>query len=200
MENKAIENSARNIAPEILRKCGVTGSDFKEIWEPLCKYLAIYGCRNQRAIVEAMKTAAPEFSHISCKFFELFYQHLESIGEMDKEMIKQFQDKVLEDNSVSLEEKCRYLNEHKSEGQKWFEQAEKCIVYICGTAITISIGNKLGDCIKSKVKCDGKTHRTKERLTFFREIVPYCTPWGSAIKIQENHYRYKSGSFKKKFL
>lgn len=164
MKASTLAKVAVHAVPEIVKNLGPSGESFAG---PICDAIKTYGCRNQIAIVEAVKAAVPEFCKYSDTFLQLFSEVVtvaERSSSKDYELIVE----AVLDSQMGIEQKVEYvvfIERERAENRNSMVKgilgsAGKMILMGGGCLIANTMTKELGSVLKTYIKEQGKTSRS----------------------------------------
>ena len=170
MANELIIKKA---VPVVLKGLGVSAKEIKEIAPALCNALTLYGCRNQEAVVSALKITAPHFAEISDKFLS----RMDSIISKGIDVEPQYYDRLIEmamsDPNLAGEDKITSVadetrkerNNRTNNAIKLYIAISVPVILILSIVCFVLISPKVFRYKDNKGKRDYKAQKLKYRYT-----------------------------------
>lgn len=169
----------------VLEKVGeITGTIVKEMVGPVSQALTTYGCRNQIAIVEALRVTAPAFEIISKKFFETLYQTIEISQKTKQQNFDIILNAIFSDEKASIETKVDLVNKLLVQNGKNNNKIAKTVAKgAVGVAAAVGVAsvaktgvNRYAEYAIKKTVQEGKTERLKIFTDFFVNLAGKFSP------------------------
>ena len=165
----------------VLEKIGeITGVIVKDMIGPVSQALALYGCRKQIAVVEALRVTAPAFETISKQFFEILYQTIEISQKTKQQNFDIILNAIFSDENASIEAKVDLVNKLLAQDGKNNQKIAMTvttgtvgIVAVAGVASAVKAGiNRHAEQAIIKTIEEGKTERVKILMDFMSKFSP----------------------------